>query len=37
MLTDKNILINMALDHCEGEGDWQLCDSSQCTVGEDDE
>lgn len=34
MLTDKQILVNLALDHAEGEGDWQLC--TECHVGEDD-
>lgn len=35
MLTDEQILVNMAIDHCDGEGDW--CLPVECHVGEDDE
>lgn len=35
MLTDKQLIVNLALDHIEGEGEWQLCTSDSCMVGED--
>lgn len=35
MLTDRDIIINLAIAHHEGEGDWQL--NPQHHVGEDDE
>lgn len=35
MLTDKQILVNLTLDHAEGEGEW--CLPTECHVGEDDD
>lgn len=35
MLSDKNVIINMAIEHCDGEGDYLLCAADECHVGED--
>lgn len=35
MLSDKQILVNMAIEHCDGEGDYLLCSADQCIVGQD--
>ncbi len=35
MLTDKNIIIDMALTHCDEEGSWLMCTADQNCVGED--
>lgn len=34
MLSDKNVIINLALDHCDGEGDWLITDT-ESHIGED--
>ena len=34
MLTDRDIIINLAITHCDGEGDWLL--NTEHHVGEDD-
>jgi hypothetical protein len=35
METDKQLIVNLALDRIEGEGDW--CLPTECHVGEDDD
>lgn len=35
MLTDREVIINLAVEHCDGEGDW--CLPAECHVGEDDD
>lgn len=37
MLTDRDIIINLAVDYCDGEGDYLLPDPDDFHVGEDDE
>jgi hypothetical protein len=37
MMTDRNIIINLALDHLEGEGEWLLPPSEHCIAGTDDD
>ncbi len=35
MLTDREVIINLAVEHVAGEGDW--CLPVECHVGEDDD
>lgn len=35
MLNDRQIIVNMAIEHCDGEGDYLLCTADDCHVGED--
>jgi hypothetical protein len=35
MLTDRDILVNMAIEHCDGEGDYLLLAADECRVSED--
>lgn len=35
MLSDKDVIVNLALDYCDEEGSWLLCSSDSCNVGED--
>lgn len=35
METDKQILHYLAIEHCDGEGDYLLCTADECRVGED--
>lgn len=37
MLTDREIIRTLTLEHLEGEGEYLLCTSDECHVGEDDE
>lgn len=35
MLSDREIIRDLAIIHIEGEGEWDLC--AECHVGEDDD
>lgn len=37
MLTDRELIINMAVERVEGEGDWQLPATDDSRAGEDDD
>lgn len=37
MLTDREIMRDLAIQHLEGEGDYLLCSANECAVGEDNE
>ena len=37
MLTDRELIVNLAVERVEGEGEWQLPASDACHVGEDDD
>lgn len=37
MMSDRDILVNLAIEHIDGEGDYLLCSADECRVGEDDE
>lgn len=35
MLSDKDVITNLALDHIDEEGAWLLCSADESHVGED--
>ena len=35
MLTDKQIIMNLSLDYCEGESEWLLSPADESRVGDD--
>jgi hypothetical protein len=37
MFTDRDIIDDLAIRYTDGEGDYLLCASDQCHVGEDDD
>lgn len=37
METDRDIMRDLAIEHCDGSGDYLLCSANECHVGEDDE
>lgn len=36
MFSDRVIIRDLAITHCDGEGEWDLCSANECHVGEDD-
>lgn len=37
MFSDREIIRDLAIVHCDGEGDYLLCSANDCHVGEDDD
>jgi len=37
MFSDREIIRDLAVQYCDGEGDYLLCAADQCHVGQDDD
>lgn len=37
MFSDREIIRDLAVQYCDGSGDYLLCTADECHVGEDDE
>lgn len=37
MMSDHDVIVNLAIGHLEDEGEWLLCTADECQVGVDDD